>query len=75
MLKALLISQVIFTCQAAWYDSLDNGSIEGYLNQTEIKDFIIGLDSSNAFTAKESSKKTVNGHKVPMFYRKSSIWY
>lgn len=72
MLKALFISQVIFTCLAAWYDKLDEGSIEGYLNQGEIMEFITGLDSSNGFELVPNGKQTVNDEEVRVFYRESS---
>ena len=75
MNSLILIQALIYLPQAAWDDSLEDGSIEGYLNQKEISDFVIGLDNSNPFTAKSGKEETAQGNKLTYFYREASITY
>lgn len=71
----ILMQALIYLPQAAWFDSLDAGSIEGYLSQSEIFDFITGLDESNPFTANLGNEKTVKGNSLTYFHRENSILY
>jgi hypothetical protein len=53
MLKTFPLVFIFAVIQGAWYDPLAKGSIEGYLTQNEIKEFLYDIGS-------EQGMKTLN---------------